>query len=442
MLNHHNNMINKKNICFVGAGIVSLVSVIDFIEKISEAGQFSNYNIYIIEKSSNVASGISFANGGNITAIEGLGSIRPNKNFFSKLSPNLEDSWFINADNYTNDHEEFYNNAKILAKLGNYSIEKYLKFFAQHPYIEKQSKFIYCNNNSFLRFYNDKNKFNDDIKFFNQINFPPITQHLNINLNSEYNKAIATIGGSLDACAFSLALANLLKEKYQVNFMFNCQIKAFEYKNNLLENIVIIDNLKQSTTKLKVDHLVISTGCNFDLLNKLNINLAIKPLAGCTITVEIPNNSCDKNKFAKPFKLVTNDGLIVFSPFLSENKLRIGGLYWYDKDADCSTSSKLATQGLLKLKNYLKSISFTTYQHATINNSWQEWVGFRPFMIDNMPIIDHLPNYNNIWLNIGHGSAGTSYAFACADILNSQIINYSKHNNFNIINSNKLKIRF
>ncbi|MGA7950688.1 MAG: FAD-dependent oxidoreductase, partial [Thiobacillaceae bacterium] len=47
----------------------------------------------------------------------------------------------------------------------------------------------------------------------------------------------------------------------------------------------------------------------------------------------------------------------------------------------------------------------------------QSWAGLRPGSPDNIPLIDRHPDFDNLWLNLGHYRYGVTMAPACATLL-------------------------
>jgi D-amino-acid dehydrogenase len=53
----------------------------------------------------------------------------------------------------------------------------------------------------------------------------------------------------------------------------------------------------------------------------------------------------------------------------------------------------------------------------------EHWVCHRPVSSDDLPIIGKLPNYENVYLNTGHGSRGSILAFGSAELVSHLIMN-------------------
>jgi D-amino-acid dehydrogenase len=47
----------------------------------------------------------------------------------------------------------------------------------------------------------------------------------------------------------------------------------------------------------------------------------------------------------------------------------------------------------------------------------EEWVGLRPMVYDDLPIIDRTPGHNNLFVASGHGMIGLSTATATGKLL-------------------------
>lgn len=50
---------------------------------------------------------------------------------------------------------------------------------------------------------------------------------------------------------------------------------------------------------------------------------------------------------------------------------------------------------------------------------------FRPVTPDDLPVISVVPNFENVFVNTGHSSKGSSYAFGSAKVL-SEVMSGSK----------------
>ena len=408
----------KIRIVFVGAGILSLISVKRFLDAITQHNHQHRYDITVIEQGSEGACGTTFGNGGNLTPIEGLPAIEPTASFHAlPLHPAT---------------------ARHLGVLGKYSMQKTLDFFISNPTMAQACAFQYSagEEREFACLYVTNDLRQAHLNSLHALDIPftplaadavrslyPVLAHSSLPILS----ATCIEGGCLNARQFALALIERLSRD-GVTFRYHCSATAPFYQPGTRQITGLLVTSSGDTAppqRLAADMVVIGTGCDTQFLNTISPSPLIYPVGGCTLTV--PVDASIAHYPTRPFKLITPDGWIVFSPHLSTSQarpshVRIGGISWYDPSMDASIDSPHAQHGLSTLKGALKEVLPELYDHTLRRNQFDPWVGFRPYAFDYLPLIGETMPGSGIWLNIGHGPGGTSYGFGAADLLIQQLL--------------------
>jgi glycine/D-amino acid oxidase-like deaminating enzyme/lactate dehydrogenase-like 2-hydroxyacid dehydrogenase len=455
---------DKQQVVFIGAGIDSLVSVMEFVKQTKENKTYDKYEIHVIEKEGAPARGTTHNNGGNFTSIEGLTGLKlgsssltkPHKSISRDNSsdgwliihpdnmPKQQKDWVVTAHKLSrNDQQSVYDGAaKTITNLGKHSTSLARKFFESNPELRRQGNFQYMDgkNGWLVRIHDSSERCEKNHYYFSTVlgtnvkklsyeemlnDQPHLTEASNFRETMQTVGGVGMEGGSINARAFTKALATKL-EGNGVKFHYHAKTQEIlldEAKTKVCG--IKVTNLNGERV-LKADTLICSSGCDVSYFNSIGVNVPVQPVAGCTITVPIPGSI--KNYPEKTFKMVTDDGVIVFSPHKEEHnrptELRVGGMYWFDPEMNVKINSPQAKYGIESLKGYLRKVYPELHEYASTLRPYQlqETVCFRPYTPDNIPIIGKVPNINGIYINMGHGPGGTSYSFASAEILASQVL--------------------
>lgn len=454
----------KKKMIFIGAGIESLVSVMEFARQTQADGTRDKYELLVVEKEPEAACGTTFCNGGNFTNIEGLTGLKLGSTSLTKLHKSItkdpssdgwltvphdemteeQHNWVVLADKLASKpYADIYHGAaQTITNLGKFSVDEAKKFFNEFPHLRQAAHFQYLDgeNTWLVRIHDKPERAKANFDYFKQLGTEVKLLSYDEMLTHQPGLAKAAIkdkiiaaggvgmkGGCINAREFTRALAKTLQRDHDVIFHYNTQ--ANEILVDADGHAVGIDTSKGF---IRGDELVVSTGVNTSIFQGAGIDVPVQPVGGCTLTVPIPRWASHYPKV--PFKVISDDGVIVFSPHLPEGEtrpteLRAGGMYWYDPHHNKELSSPQAQYGLGRVKEYLRQVFPDVYRAAQRQNTFNEWVGFRPYTPDNIPIIDKVTHVDGrevaksgIWVNMGHGPGGTSYSFASAKLLVSMIL--------------------
>lgn len=450
---------SKERVVFVGAGIESLVSVMEFARQTLGDGTRGQYELIVVEKEPEAACGTTFCNGGNFTNIEGLTGLKLGSTSLTRLHKSLtgdqnSDGWLTTSlDEMTVEqrewallshklaskkHADIYQGAaQIITDLGQYSVAEAQSFFSEFPHLRQAAHFQYQGgeNTWLVRIHDKPERARANYEYFKGLgtNVIPLSyddmlvQQPGLSDAAIRDKMIASggvgmKGGCINAREFTRGLAKTLQREHDVIFHYNTQANDIE-----LDSHGRAVGIRTSKDFIRADQLVVSTGVDTSLFKGKGIYVPVQPIGGCTLTVPIPKHIPHYPRV--PFKVISDDGVIVFSPHLPEGEskpteLRIGGMYWYDPQRNKDLSSPQAQYGTGRIKEYLRQVFPVLYGEAHKQNTFNEWVGFRPYTPDNVPIIDKVTEVNGrkcqntgIWMNMGHGPGGTSYSFASAQLL-------------------------
>lgn len=200
-----------------------------------------------------------------------------------------------------------------------------------------------------------------------------------------------------DAYLYCVALLNKLKAYDGFTLMTNTKVSKLHAKNNQITHI------STNHGDLAIDQLVVATGNGTtELLNPSNIKLPIYPLQGYSLTIPFP-----KDSGIAPNASVTDYGHKTVYAKLG-NRLRVAAM------VDIGYDGTLRKNRI----NALKEIVSATFPQLQGLNDAETWVGQRPSTPEGPPILGKT-DYQNLWLNVGHGSLGFTLAAGSAAVLAS-----------------------
>ncbi len=395
------------------------------------AEESSDYEVTVIEKEAQPACGTSYANGGNITITEALPQARPSneykiyeqfpKGWVTKDASAMQVEWKNSFQLHCQKGQENWQlRAEEVVRLGKRSVDKWIKLVREYPEIMRLSEFQYGNHN-LIRVFTNEEDLSSDYNLLDDLNIPisKLGYDEVLNFDRIFESASVNIiggilqpGGCINAQKFTRILAKMLKNKYEVNFVYNTEVKSFKVDDCAIKEVIT------NKGNFKVDQVVVATCSNLDFLSNIQDANMIQPIAGCTITVPMTVD----NQLTKPVKFITEDGVIVFSPYPSSKLLRVGGLFFL-VNKDVSISSDYAQYACKMLKLYLSHLFPRIYSNVieSVSNNFNEWVGIRPTTPSGLPLIGR-NFYNNLYLCLGQGAGGSSYAPGCAEIIVDQML--------------------
>lgn len=197
-----------------------------------------------------------------------------------------------------------------------------------------------------------------------------------------------------DCRLFTQALADKAKT-LGVRFHFNKNIGRLEAKQSEITGVWIEGELHQA------DQYVVALGSfSHPFLKSLNMRLPVYPFKGYSITADITNEE------KAPRSTVLDEGYKVAITRLGE-RVRVGGMaeiVGYDLRLKSSRKETLAM------------VANQLYPQAANYKQTELWSGLRPATPDSTPIVGG-SDYNNLWLNTGHGTLGWTMACGSGQLL-------------------------
>lgn len=215
-----------------------------------------------------------------------------------------------------------------------------------------------------------------------------------------------------DSFLFIKALEAICKIRFNVQFIYNCQIK------NILTNHQKITGINSSLGVFQGDVYISTLGSYGNVLLKgINVPTNIYPIKGYSLS--IPAN----NKFLAP-KIALTD---------PENKIVYSRLGQTFRAAGTIEVCNLKRNHNKNNINFIKhAIRSTYHDYGDINNA-TEWFGFRPYRSNSLPIVGKVKKYGNLFINSGHGSLGWTNSFASAKIISDKIFSRSVDKKFSFL---------
>jgi D-amino-acid dehydrogenase len=162
-----------------------------------------------------------------------------------------------------------------------------------------------------------------------------------------------------------------------------------------------ITGLETSAGTLQADAYVLAAGMQSRTLAKTaGISLPIYPLKGYSLTAPIR-----KEDVAPEISVTDFERKVLYA--------RIGGNLRVAAMVDMMGEDlSLDARRLASLTRQVRE----TMPHAADYNSVTPWAGLRPATPDSAPIVGPTP-YSNLWLNVGHGPLGFTFACGTASVL-------------------------
>lgn len=401
-------------IVVMGAGIIGVTTAY-FLAR-------SGFEVEVIEKNEKAGLGCSFANGSQLS----FSHVEP---FSSKSSFSLILKSFFKPNSFTF-VESFFDKDFLRFCLNlskNYGDEK-TKNISRNLYnlgqesknalefILKSEDFDFdYSQNGILHFFRKKDVFEkamkqadfqvdlgDDIEFLTADSCVE-TEPTLTKLNDEKR----LIGGILhkndasgNAMILTQKLAQICKEKYNVVFHYNTEIK------NILTNFKKITGINTDKNVYVGDSYVYCLGAYGNkLLEGIEVDSKIFPVKGYSLS--IPTD----NEFLAPKIALTDpENKIVYSRI--GNTFRAAGTI---EISNCVNENQ-------KLINFIKNKVRNSFSDFGNLNQATTWQGIRPFRANSIPLIKQYEKYPNLFLNSGHGHLGFSMSFGSAKVLSDLIL--------------------
>ena len=421
----------------LGAGVIGVTTAY-YLAK-------DGHEVTVIDQAPSSANGCSFANGGQLSYshIETWS----NKSFFAEMIYGLfKPNSFISLNDFSN--KNFYkwiyqftknSNPKIalenslnLYKLSSLSADLMNKILKEEPEIENGKSFNY-HHDGILHFYRNQKSFNNAIN--NLKNYKKINLKFEILSADDCIKKEPSlknifldkklVGGiyfpddsSGDCHKFISKLEKICREKYSVKFIFNCEIK------NIFTNYKKITGINTENGVFVADKYVYALGAISDkLLKGIKINTSIYPIKGYSLSIKSNNKIMESN-----IALTDSENKIVYS--------KLGNIFRVAGTVEMSGNSFIPQQKNLR---FLHKIIKETFEIDYKKTDYDEWFGSRPFRSNSMPLIGHIKELDNLYLNTGHGSLGWTNSLASGQII-SKIIKNKIPDNFKFLEEEFVQI--
>jgi len=215
-----------------------------------------------------------------------------------------------------------------------------------------------------------------------------------------------------DCLAFTKGLEWICKNKLGVKFHYGCEVL------NLLNNHKKITGINTSNGVFVGNAYLDCLGSfSNSLLKGIGIESKIYPLKGYSLS--IPTDSL----FLAPNLALTD----------SENKVvysRLGTIFRVAGTIEISGFKNGLNQ---KNINFLKNTVRNSFSDFGDLKNAKEWSGFRPYRPECLPLVCKTQKYNNLFLNIGHGSLGWTLSFATCRIISNIILQQEINPDFSFL---------
>lgn len=166
-----------------------------------------------------------------------------------------------------------------------------------------------------------------------------------------------------------------------------------------------VSGIKTVKGRFTADAFVLAAGAwTPQTVSQLKLNLPVQPGKGYSITMKRPD-LCP----SVPCSLYEKS--MVVTPWKSG--YRLGGTMefsGYNDDLNMKRLSRLVEGAKLYLKDPMGSPVI------------EEWTGLRPMSSDDMPIIDHAPGLENLWIATGHGMLGLTLGTGTGKVVTDMVM--------------------
>ena len=215
-----------------------------------------------------------------------------------------------------------------------------------------------------------------------------------------------------DCLAFIKGLEWICKNKLGVKFYYKTEIK------NLLTNHKKITGINTNNGVFIGNAYLDCLGAyGNSLLKGIKIDPKIYPLKGYSLS--IPTDEL----FLSPSLTMTDpENKIVYS--------KLGSVF---RAAGTIEASNLKNNFNQKNIVFLKNAIRNTYSDFGDLKNAKEWLGFRPYRPECLPLVCKTKKYGNLFLNVGHGSMGWTLSFATCKIISNIILQQDVHPDFEFL---------
>lgn len=202
-----------------------------------------------------------------------------------------------------------------------------------------------------------------------------------------------------DCHLFCQRMLERLQKYSGFSMKLNARVDQIKTRGSRVSGIVV------NGIREEGDHYVMAAGpFSFTLMQTLGVRLPIYPLKGYSLTADIRPNAIAPETNVTDYEKKT-----VFARL--DKRIRIAAM------VDISGGDTLISRRRIEAVRRVANEDFpgiADYATAT------EWAGCRPATPHGTPILGS-SGYENLWLNVGHGSLGFTLACGSADIIGDKI---------------------
>jgi D-amino-acid dehydrogenase len=210
---------------------------------------------------------------------------------------------------------------------------------------------------------------------------------------------------------FTKSLEKICREKYGVVFEYDVDVR------NIFTNYEKVTGINTNKGVFVANKYVYALGAYGNkLLNGIKINAQIYPLKGYSLSI-----NANEEFIAPKMALTDAENKIVYS--------RLGNVF---RAAGTVEACWLRNSKNKKHVNFLKKALFATFSDFGNFNEIQDWSGFRPFRPNSIPLICEVKKYENLVLNVGHGSLGWTLSAASGKIV-TDVVSGNKNEEFQFL---------
>jgi D-amino-acid dehydrogenase len=166
-----------------------------------------------------------------------------------------------------------------------------------------------------------------------------------------------------------------------------CRLNGFETHNGK------VTAAQTTAGRFTADRFVLAAGAwSADLTRRIGVRIPVQPGKGYSITMERPA-VCPR------IPCYLYEPNVVVTPW--QSGYRLGGTMEF---------SGFDRQLNEKRLGHLETATARYFKTAPGRRATERWAGLRPMSADDLPIIDRLPAFDNLYLATGHGMLGISTA--------------------------------
>jgi D-amino-acid dehydrogenase len=215
-----------------------------------------------------------------------------------------------------------------------------------------------------------------------------------------------------DCSSFVKGLEWICKNKLGVKFHYGCKVK------NLLNNHKKITGINTSKGIFVGNAYLNCMGAfSNSLLKGVGIESKIYPLKGYSLSIPT-----DSSFLAPNLSLTDPENKVVYS--------RLGNIFRVAGTVEISGFDNNFNH---KNTDFLKKITRNSFSDFGDLKNAKEWFGFRPYRPKSLPLVCKTLKYNNLFLNIGHGSLGWTLSFATCKIISNIILQQKNNSDFEFL---------